>query len=148
MALRGRNTVVALKGPGNALIAGSLEGNDITSFSWNTNVEVKKDNYLGNQTVTHEEVYQDGSAKITLNHRSSAVTAFILQLAQRARQEISFDARITAKFDFPGANNVVETKTYIFNKCTFAGAGLNSGGREENVDTTFDVSFERAVPQA
>lgn len=147
MALRGRNVIVALKGPGGANIAGGLEGNDIVSFSWQTNVEVKKDDYLGNQTKKHEEVYQDGSAKITLNHRSSSVAAFILALGQRARQEVSFDCRITAKFDFPGPNNTVEPKTYVFNKCTFAGAGMNSGAREDNVDTSFDISFEIAEPQ-
>lgn len=147
MALRGRNTVVTLKGPGNATVAGGLEGNDITSFSWQTNVEVKKDDYIGNQTKKHEEVYQDGSAKITLNHRSSAVAAFILALGQRARQEASFDVRIVASFDFPGPNNTVETKAYVFNKCTFAGAGMNAGNREENVDTSFDISFEKPEPQ-
>ena len=144
MALRGRNTVVTLKGNGGSTVAGGLEGTDITAFSWQTNVDVKKDDYLGNQTKKHEEVYQDGSAKITLNHLSPTVAAFILALGSRARQEVSFDVRITSKFDYPDGTS----KTYLFNKCKFAGAGMDSKGREDNVDTTFDISFEKPEPIA
>lgn len=133
MALRGRNTVVELYGPGGTKV---LQGEDVVSFRWGNNSDIKEDGYLGNDSDSLEEVYKSVGFTLVLNHRTGAVADFNDFLTKRSKgyQENQPKCKIATEYVFPNG----DTRTQIFPDCKFKGAGMDSKDRESNVDTSFD----------
>lgn len=133
MALRGRNTVVELFGPGGTKV---LQGEDVVSFRWGNNSDIKEDGYLGEESDSLEEVYKSVGFTLTLNHRNGAVADFNEFLAARAKgyQENQPVCRIASEYNLPDGT----THTQLFPDCKFKGAGMDAKDRESNVDTTFE----------